>query len=365
MRDGYKFRIVARGSEQKMRGLKWGSKRPDLMIFDDMEDDEQVENKDRREKLAKWVLNAAIPAGKKAGCLYRLVGTVMHFDSFLENSLNDGFWLARRFRAHNSFDDFGGIIWASKFSEDWFRAKRAMYVARGNPDGYSQEYLNNPVSEQEAYFHRQDLVGYPASFKPLEQRRSLRVYAGWDFAVSKEERTDFTAVAVVGVDAAGYKYVLDVRRGRWDTKDIIDQMFMVEKAWHPEFHAVEKGTIEKAIGPFLKDQMRVQGTYLNLYPLSSTKDKRIRAKSWQGAVSARHIHFDHDAPWWLAVRDEMIRFPKGEHDDMVDAMSIIGRLLEDVHEGPTEAEIKEDEDDDLAFERRTYIQHGRSEVTGY
>jgi len=35
-KDGGSFRIVAKGSEQKIRGLKWGSKRPDLIICDDL-----------------------------------------------------------------------------------------------------------------------------------------------------------------------------------------------------------------------------------------------------------------------------------------------------------------------------------------
>ena len=30
--DGEKFRIIAKGSEQKVRGLKWGGKRPDLIV---------------------------------------------------------------------------------------------------------------------------------------------------------------------------------------------------------------------------------------------------------------------------------------------------------------------------------------------
>jgi len=32
MEDGSRFRIIAKGAEQKLRGLKWGNKRPDLII---------------------------------------------------------------------------------------------------------------------------------------------------------------------------------------------------------------------------------------------------------------------------------------------------------------------------------------------
>ena len=42
MDDGHLFRIIAKGSMQKIRGRKWRSKRPDLIVGDDLENDEIV-----------------------------------------------------------------------------------------------------------------------------------------------------------------------------------------------------------------------------------------------------------------------------------------------------------------------------------
>ena len=42
--------------------MKWRGKRPGLIIADDLEEDEQVENKARREKFLRWVNRALIPA---------------------------------------------------------------------------------------------------------------------------------------------------------------------------------------------------------------------------------------------------------------------------------------------------------------
>ena len=58
--DGTKFRIVAKGSEQKLRGMLWNGSRPDLIVCDDLENDEVVMNKDRREKFKRWVYGALI-----------------------------------------------------------------------------------------------------------------------------------------------------------------------------------------------------------------------------------------------------------------------------------------------------------------
>jgi hypothetical protein len=57
-KDGYRLRMYALGMEQKVRGKSWGTSRPHAILFDDMEDDEQVENKERRAKFRSWFFRA-------------------------------------------------------------------------------------------------------------------------------------------------------------------------------------------------------------------------------------------------------------------------------------------------------------------
>jgi len=51
--DGHTFRIIAKGAEQKLRGLIWNGSRPDIIMCDDMENDELVMNKERRDKMRR------------------------------------------------------------------------------------------------------------------------------------------------------------------------------------------------------------------------------------------------------------------------------------------------------------------------
>ena len=60
-KDGHECRFIAKGSGQKMRGIKWNGKRPGLILCDDLEEDEQVENKDRRKKFSRWFYRALLP----------------------------------------------------------------------------------------------------------------------------------------------------------------------------------------------------------------------------------------------------------------------------------------------------------------
>lgn len=357
MKDGHKFRIVAKGSEQKVRGLKWDHKRPNLVIFDDVEGDEQVENAERRRKFRQWILRAVLPVGTNQTA-FRWVGTVLHHDSALQRFLTDKTWYSKKFTAHKSYDDFSEILWPERKSEAQLRAIRQTYIEQGDPDGYSQEYLNNPIADGERYFPDpvemdRDAKGYI--------RPSMIYYVGWDFAVSTQTKADYTAYTVVGVDSAGNKLCVFNERARLDSKGIVDLMFHVERKWKPQLHFVEKGVIDLSIEPFLNTQMLDQSLWLSIYKLPSSKDKPTRAKTMQGMMRAKHIKFDFETHFFPDLAEEMRRFPKGGHDDMVDSLCIIGLGLQELAPAYTQEET-----DQMEYEEEFGIETtGRNEHTGY
>ena len=355
--NGYKFRVQAKGSEQKVRGLKWASKRPDLIIGDDLENDEIVMNQDRREKFRGWLNKALIPALSDTGVI-RIVGTVLHMDSALERILNDDEWLSKRYAAHNS--DFSEILWPEKFSKERLMAERRRYVAQGMPEGYSQEYLNIPIDESSAYFRKADFRFYDSDEISLA---SLYTYSAIDFAISEKERADYTVIATVGVDSEKRLYVLDIRRGRWDAKEIIDEMFSVQEKYKPELFTAEDGMINKSIGPFLTEEMFKRNTFINLNPKTPVKDKQTRARPLQGRLRAGGMYFDKDAEWFPDLELEMLRFPRDVHDDQVDALAWIGLTLQDINEAPTAKQILEDEWEEEY--QLSYASIGQNHYTGY
>jgi hypothetical protein len=121
-KDGEQFRIVAKGSMQKVRGLKWRGKRPDLIVGDDLENDEIVMNPERREKFRRWFLNALIPCGSDT-CSIRIVGTILHSDSMLQRLLEDPTWRTKVYEAHNN--DFSEILWPEQYPRERLEAIRA------------------------------------------------------------------------------------------------------------------------------------------------------------------------------------------------------------------------------------------------
>lgn len=375
--DGYMFRVTAKGSEQKLRGLKWDNKRPDLIIGDDLENDEIVMNKDRREKFKRWFYGALVPSLSMYGQI-RLVGTILHEDSLLSNLMPKEYdnstvvtplkiystkerktWISTRYRAHT--DDFDHILWPERYSEEWFRAEKEDYYARGLPDVYSQEWLNIPIDESVAYFRRSDFLAQTKE----DKEKLVNYYIAADLAISKEETADYSVFIVVGIDSNRLIHVKDVIRDRMDSREIVDTILSLHKTYLPELFGIEEMQVSKAIGPFLREEMIRSGLYVNLFPLKhQNKDKIARAKSIQGRMRAHAVRFDKSGDWYNTFEDELCKFPRGTRDDQVDAFAYIGMMLDTLVEAPTQHEIEEEEYQETLLLSGQDL-NGRNRITGY
>jgi len=358
---GREFCVMAFGSEANLRGAIWRQRRPSLIVCDDMENDEMVMSKERRQKFWNWLLNAVLPVGSDYA-RFRILGTILHSASALERLLQDDTWTSARFRAHKDFDDFSEILWPEKFPEERLRRERQFYISGGNASGYSQEYLSHPTALEDAYIRPEDLL----AMTPASYRNPKLFYGAVDFAVSTKETADRTAFVVGGVEMDGMVDIVDVATGRWDPLQTINRWFELDERHHPEFWIAEDGVIRKVLGPFLNAEMRRRNRYLNIIPKMPVRDKQSRGRSLQARMRAGGVRFDKDAAWYPGLEMELLSFPRGVHDDQFDALAWLGLALDEMVEAPTLEEAEEEEF--LAMEASAHFSNpssGRSAVTGY
>lgn len=374
--DGHKFRVIAKGAEQKLRGLLWDGSRPDIIMCDDMENDELVLNKERREKMRRWFKGALLPCRSDTGII-RMVGTILHMDALLEGLMpreNDKrtvtvglkqfstqrtMWKSVKYKAHN--EDFSQLLWPQKKNAEEFQMLYNEAVRDGTTDIYSQEYLNRPIDLANTYFKKAD-------FLPMtEEDRSstLHYYVTADLAISEKERADFSVFLVAGVDENKRIHVRHVIRERLDGREIVDTLLALQRLYNPVAVGIEDMQVSKSIGPFLREEMIATNTYLNLYPMKhGGKDKLTRSRSIQARMRAKGIKFDKAADWYQNFEDELMRFPRDKHDDQVDAFSYLGMMLDRLIEAPTKAE-QEEEDYERELNESDAGDFGRSGTTGY
>jgi len=375
--DGHEFRISAKGSEQKMRGLKWNNKRPDLIVGDDLENDEIVLNIDRRTKFKRWFYGAVLPCLSYNGII-RIVGTVLHEDSLLNNLMPretdkqtvvedlktysikpKQAWVALKYRAHT--DDFHKFLWPERYDADWFLVRKQDFMERGIPDVYSQEFLNIPIDESVAYFKRGDFISEQID----DKKARLNYYISADLAISKDETADYTVFLIAGVDQNKLIHVKNVIRARLDGREIVDTIINLQKVYKPEVFGIEEMQVSKAIGPFLREEMLRTGVFPNILKLShGGKDKIARARSIQGRMRAHAVRFDKSGDWYPLFEDELCKFPRATKDDQTDAFAYLGLMLDSIVEAATDEEIEEDEYQD-ELRRSEAGEYGRNSVCGY
>lgn len=357
--DGHKFRIQARAAGTSLRGLKWRGKRPDLIVGDDLENDESVMNEDRRAKFRQWFYGALVPALSDKGKI-RLVGTILHFDSLLERlmpsttgedtqyTIRKGLrdwsvkpepeWKSVKYRSHTDFDDFSEVLWPEKFDQKRLQRLRNDYVRQGYPEGYSQEYLNYPLAEGSAFFRRQDFI----KMEEEDFEKPKHFYAGVDLAVSERDKRSYSVIVVAGMDSEGYLHIVEVVRERLDPKELIDEMMNLQIKYRMEIWFIEDGALKKSIGPFLQNEMMKKGNpFLNIIAKPPVTDKESRARAIQGRMRQGTVKVDHDAEWFPAFQEELLRFNRGAYNDQVDALAWIGVGLNEMQESPSEDELEE------------------------
>ena len=392
--DGNQFRIVAKGSEQKVRGMKWNNKRPNLIICDDMENDEIVLNKDRREKFRKWFMGALLPCLAPNG-LIRIVGTILHLDSWLArvcpevgllNTIEEPLkiysnnkraaWKSVIYKAHvgNSPSDIKSdedILWPARFNKEFFEENYIDKVQQGHPELYAQELLNKPLDEATAYFRKNDFVAITQEERSdIESgKKPLNYYVGVDLAISESERADFCVFTVAATDSNNILYHRDQIKARMDGREIVDHLinFKVRYQEKLQWIVIESEKIEKAIKSFLIEEMHRRGIYFTYIPVNPAKDKWTRAKPLQARMRTGGIKFDKEMDYYPALESEFLQFPRGKHDDQVDALAYICLTLDKMVPANTYREELEEENARLERSANVYrfTRNGRSAISGY
>jgi predicted phage terminase large subunit-like protein len=375
--DQSSFRIVAKGAEQKLRGMLWNGQRPDLIVIDDLMNEELVANKDRRDKLRRWVYGSLIPCRSEKGII-RFVGTPMNLDDPLESLMPKenakttvvedlktwstkkiGMWRSVKYRAHNQ--NYSAILWPDRKSKQFFEELRQDFSDQGIPEVYACEYLCNPVDDSIRYFRKGDFL--PMTEEDRKKNKTFYITA--DLAISMRERADYTAIVVGGMDSNGQLHIVNCIRERLSGDEIVNVLMTLQRLYDPVAVGIEDTQISKALGPYLNRAMMESGTYLNVTMLKPHRqDKMQRARSIQARMRAGMVKFDKTADWWLTFEDECMSFPRARHDDTVDALAYQGILIDSMAEGLTEEEV-EDEEYEREYAESGNYETGRSEITGY
>lgn len=194
---------------------------------------------------------------------------------------------------------------------------------------WSALYQQNPVPDEGVFFAKKDFR-YASQ---LPEPYGMRVYTAWDFAIGEKKQNDYTVGMTVLQDEHNRMYVLNVHRFRGTSFEIVEAMLDEAKIYAGMYNVdyligVEDGQIWKAMKPYLELRMQERKEYPSYEILVPYTDKLARARPLQGRLQQGLVYWPDPGthPWVNQAVTEMLRFPAGANDDVVDAAAWAARM---------------------------------------
>lgn len=205
---------------------------------------------------------------------------------------------------------------------EWFdRQHWAQF--ENKPRTWASLFQQRPAPEEGDLFRADWLHPYTKA----PDRSTLQIYGGSDYAVTADGG-DFTVHVIVGVDPDDKLWLLDLWRGQTASDQWVEAFCDLVIQWKPIGWAEETGQIKSGVGPFLERRMRERKAYVAREAFPTRGDKAVRAQSIRGRMALDGLHVPINAPWYEKFRSELLTFPTGRNDDQVDALGLVGQLLD-------------------------------------
>jgi predicted phage terminase large subunit-like protein len=363
-------KIEALGAGKKIRGRRHKQWRPDLILCDDLENDENVNTPEQRKKLRDWFYKAV----SKAGDAYTdivYIGTLLHYDALLANVAKNPEYEAVRYKGVISFATNTTLwdAWERIFTdlenpkhkedaEDFFKANEAemlegtavlweeklpyyalmvMRVSEGEAS-FSSEIQNEPIDPENCAFAEEWFDFYDDGQLPpdFSDPKFLFVAAN-DPSLGKNRKSDTSAIIGIAKDTStGYMYVViaDIAKRKPDKiiEDAIEASRRLKREYKKPLYkfGVETVQFQYYFAEIMRQKSAEIGEYLPIEEINSVQNKDARIQSLQPFVKNGYLKFSKRHK---ALLDQMLKYPMGKNDDAPDALQMAVALALSVKVG--------------------------------
>lgn len=315
--------VSARGAGGSLRGLRYRQWRPDLVICDDLENEEDVENPETREKLVKWFKGTVMNLGKH--CQILVVGTILHYNSFLSDLLDEKkfkTFTKRRYMAVDLEWNPASVLWPAKWDLQSLRDKE-------NDVGsvfFNQEYRNLPITDETQIFRQEWIDKHAFPWDEIREKLFVKI-TYHDPAISQKRKADYFATVTVGVADDGRIYVLYADQRRMPFLKQVDYILERYDIDRPAVVGIEDQAYQEALKQIVDEMSVATGRYITVVGVPHLTDKLMRISKISPMVENGTIRFCTDGSQ-QGVINQLLFLGKIK-DDLADALESAVALAKD------------------------------------
>ena len=206
------------------------------------------------------------------------------------------------------------LLWPGKFTRSILQNLRQ----EKGPYEFGAQYMNDPVPSDAAKF-KPDWI--KTVLEDELKVREMNYFTMVDPAIGQLKSSDNTAIVTIGVDQWNNWFVVNVIWGKYLPNEVINLIFANWEHFQPRKIGIEMTAYQKSLQYALVDEMRRRNVYLPIVELKANRSKDERIEGMVPRYANGSIYHLLQCPFREQLEDELVRFPRGKHDDIIDALA--------------------------------------------
>jgi predicted phage terminase large subunit-like protein len=286
----------------------------DLIIADDLHSEKNITTADQLQQVKdhyKLAFSLLDP-----GMSFVVIGTRWHHLDLYSHILEEEIHRFNVIKRKAIFGEENELLFPERLTHEFLedvKKTQGSYI-------FSCQYLNEPVDDETAVFKR-------SYFQPIEWELVKDRPINWFVAIDPSadgQYADYGAFILAGMDYERNLYVREVFRAKMNYKAIIDLAFEWYNRFSPRRMAIETVATQKQIEYMLNDEQKLRGVWMPIQFIKSrTKSKEERITALAPYYEFARIYHVKGIKQLGEFEEELANFPKGTHDDMIDALATI------------------------------------------
>lgn len=375
---GWWVTIKALGTGQQVRGALEGDTRITLYVLDDPDDEMNTITKEQMDKNFDSFLGGLAGLDRRNGRVI-IIGTPIRQGCIVERLRGATGWVTKHYQSYN--EDTKEVLWEEMYSYEWLMSKKRELDELGKLSKFYSEYQCEIMGDEDRLFRKEYLMWYDGgiefrdgfpylkithlgdteyTIEKLETPKVIPVnnHLGVDPASSTKATADYSVSFPILYDGQDI-YCWDYYRRRVPPTAHAEQIIELTRQLQFVRGQIETVGYQEMLRDYLRQRLSEEGLYL---PGLETKfnprtEKSARLEILHPLFRNRRVYVKKSMTEFI---DEMMMYPRGKHDDLLDGFYYATRKLI-----PPDHTVKSDEErqQEILEEELKYFLRGKGSLT--
>lgn len=342
-------KLQAFGRGTNMRGIRHGPHRPDMVLLDDIENDENVRKPEQRKKTEDWVNKMVLPLGPPEGSMDVLyLNTILHYDSVANRIHRNARWIRIKFKSIKRWPDRMDLWqqWEEVFMIEGEEAADAFYaqnevemnigvqvswpsmrpilklmkIRAGDHHAFDCEYQNDPTNEENATFTGMQFWHSIVFTKDWVHRGVL------DPSLGKSATKGDPCCILVGASRRDQLklHIVEADLARMKPDKQIEKLIAYQAAYNCLVWGVEDTAFQEYFRQQIVEKSAARHMPVPAIGIRNDRDKDILIEAVAPHVNNGLILFHQSH---TVFNENVKHYPEAAHDDGPDGLQMLWKLF--------------------------------------